>query len=602
MLQLMSTALNSVVGTFRGSTIEYSDRLELANLTGSAQVVFFDFDGTLTATPGDRASRPSKTKELCQRAEMLQPKLQQLRDADIMLGIISKSTEGTVTACLEAANLRELFNGPIVGKAVGFDGKAGYIRDFTAEDGPLAHLGADGLHLVVLVDDDLMELERCREASIQTYAAPDMGGLTEDDFKRILIGVGAKLDTELGDSSSSGRASSGWGPVEESKVTKIWTQGLTGQGMSLDTGVDYVEYEDEDVKAFTDLYSEEEVDGEGGRGAFGDCAIRTSKLSGKRVIVKFVKQQDLGRRQIDYYFDKDCGVYASLLRMTREMPHKNIVHYFDFLAGPNWVRGVMEALNGPNLFTHLQESAPVNEAYIREVMSQALSGLDHLHSKVGLMHRDVKIENLRFRRPFKSIVHDAELVLVDFGFCCNINPEKEYKEVVGTLPCMAPEVFSHCYAAKSDMWSAGVLLYMLLAGKPPWSQNPKNDGSSMIQAKQCERAVAVALRSPEIADAPEAAVTLLDRLLVVDPESRCSAGDALGHHWFSLGLPPTPSAGGLMKTLSSYFSAGEDEEEEAGQLLHINKDNYEQATKLNRVVSGDVNVWSPKKSKMSWLG
>ena len=89
-------------------------------------VIYFDFDGTLTATPGDRAARRTKQLELCDRAPMLGPRLKILKDQGASLGIISKSTENTIRSALEAANLANLFDAPLVAKAVGFEEKVGF--------------------------------------------------------------------------------------------------------------------------------------------------------------------------------------------------------------------------------------------------------------------------------------------------------------------------------------------------------------------------------------------------------------------------------------------------------------------------------------------
>lgn len=153
-------------------------------------VVFFDFDGTLTATPGDRAARGSKLSDLCKRAPMLAPRLRALRGSGVSIGIISKSTEATIRSALEAAGLNELFDAPLVGKAVGFEGKAGFIEEL-AQKGSLPRLGHSRGHCasarrVLLVDDDMSELERARSRGIQTYAAPEEGGLREEDFDAIM--------------------------------------------------------------------------------------------------------------------------------------------------------------------------------------------------------------------------------------------------------------------------------------------------------------------------------------------------------------------------------------------------------------------------------
>merc|ERR1719162_2883126 len=101
-------------------------------------------------------------------------------------------------------------------------------------------------------------------------------------------------------------------------------------------------------------------------------------------------------------------------------------------------------------------------------MVQALSALSHVHDVlgVGLIHRDVKLENLRFRLPGA----ENELVLLDFGLSCPAMPEGE-RQVVGTLLYTAPEVFSKWYSTQVDIWSLGVVLYIVLAGRPPWYQD-----------------------------------------------------------------------------------------------------------------------------------
>lgn len=164
-------------------------RSELKLLTGHASAVLFDFDGTLTASPGETAQRCRKQVELRERAPMLRPRLGRLREAGLLLGIISKSSEFTICGALQEAGLAELFHGPLVAKAVGFEGKAGFILEMVRK-GDLGPLGDEGQSQVLLVDDDILELERAKERGIQTYAAPKEGGLQEEDFEEIFAGLG----------------------------------------------------------------------------------------------------------------------------------------------------------------------------------------------------------------------------------------------------------------------------------------------------------------------------------------------------------------------------------------------------------------------------
>eukprot|EP00933_Yihiella_yeosuensis_P024855 TRINITY_DN19272_c2_g1_i1.p1 TRINITY_DN19272_c2_g1~~TRINITY_DN19272_c2_g1_i1.p1 ORF type:complete len:344 (-),score=69.36 TRINITY_DN19272_c2_g1_i1:163-1194(-) len=157
--------------------------------------VIFDFDGTLTATPGDKALHSTKVAELRDRAAMLKPFLQELRSADLTLGIMSKSSRATIIGALEEAGLSHLFNGPVIGKAVGLEGKAGFIEELILE-GELQHLGEDGLFRVLLVDDDVRELDRAKAKGIQVYSAPEQGGLQVSHLEEICDSLG--LDSVFG--------------------------------------------------------------------------------------------------------------------------------------------------------------------------------------------------------------------------------------------------------------------------------------------------------------------------------------------------------------------------------------------------------------------
>lgn len=174
-------------------------RDDLKLLSGDVSVVFFDFDGTLTATPGVLANRhATKSAELCERKPLLSPQFKKLRDRGIVLGIISKSTEFTVRTALEAAGLADFFDGPIVGKAVGLEGKAGFIEEMVSSNILPVHENA-GLQRIMLVDDDVHELQRAAQIGVQTWPAPPEGGLQLSDFEQILARIdfgagGAKAD------------------------------------------------------------------------------------------------------------------------------------------------------------------------------------------------------------------------------------------------------------------------------------------------------------------------------------------------------------------------------------------------------------------------
>lgn len=177
------------------------ERCDLNLISGDVGAVFFDFDGTLTASPGDRAQRCRKQVELRERAPLLAPRLKALREAGMVLAIISKSSEATIIGALESAGLKDLFDGPVIGKAIGLEGKAGYIEDMCCR-GCLHHIGMH--QRALLVDDDVRELDRARLKGIQTYPAPKEGGLQEEDFDEMFAGLGV---TDVARSAGIGKGS-----------------------------------------------------------------------------------------------------------------------------------------------------------------------------------------------------------------------------------------------------------------------------------------------------------------------------------------------------------------------------------------------------------
>mmetsp|Transcript_21650 Transcript_21650/g.50500 ORF Transcript_21650/g.50500 Transcript_21650/m.50500 type:complete len:610 (-) Transcript_21650:105-1934(-) len=481
-------------------------RSDCKHIFGDVAVVIFDFDGTLTCTPGDRADRRTKIKELKSRAPMLAPWLRSLRDSGLVLGILSKSTTETVDAALRAAELRELFNGPVRGKAVGFEGKAGFIKEMCAR-GALEHLGHDGTGQVLLVDDDMQELIRAREAGIQTFPAPDSGGLQAEHFDEIFGGLKIAL---VGESD---------------EVNQIWARGYIADALGLPAEPPKVTFAGERALRFREWYDIDEQ-ARLGQGSFGYIRPGVHKRSGQRIAVKFVRRSGAGKLYIQTFVEG--GMWTFLLNMSIEHSNTNVLKYYDFFTGPTILYTIMEELRGEDLLVYLRKHSPITEASSQSMVFQLLTALRHIHdvAGVGIIHRDVKLENMRFRTPAC-----ATLVLVDFGLCCSAAWDNKRK-VVGTLPYMAPEVFSRDYTTKVDLWSAGVMLFIILSGKLPWQGNPfEHLKAPTLGASTLESALGAC---KELA-APSSAIDLLCSLLVIDPETRFTAGAALTHDWVVAG-------------------------------------------------------------------
>jgi serine/threonine protein kinase len=229
----------------------------------------------------------------------------------------------------------------------------------------------------------------------------------------------------------------------------VWARGLTGKSHELPAAppIIYAQYErpfrDMTSRGLDSVYELEGGYESLGKGAFSMCVSPGKhRASGTRAAVKMVPRKTVGRPYTYNFIDK--GVFDQLLRLTQDQAHTNVVKYLDFLASESCIYVVMEELQGEELLDVLCRPAPISKGSMRGWSRDALSALAHIHSaSIGLVHRDVKPENLRFRDRQRTC-----LVLIDFGLCCPADARTRFccgtstvKGLAGTLRYMAPEIF-----------------------------------------------------------------------------------------------------------------------------------------------------------------
>jgi calcium-dependent protein kinase len=162
-------------------------------------------------------------------------------------------------------------------------------------------------------------------------------------------------------------------------------------------------------------------------------------------------------------------------------------------------------------------------------MKKILSAVKHLHEH-GICHRDLKPENFLFSD--KSI--DAEIKLIDFGLSkrfgqlVDVNPHEKMHTIVGTPYYVAPEVLKGSYDFSCDIWSLGVILYIMLCGYPPFEgDNNKEIFKRVLQQK-------LEFDPEDWNSISNEAKDLICSMLCKDPTKRISAIDALNHKWFDI--------------------------------------------------------------------
>ncbi|XP_013969618.1 phosphorylase b kinase gamma catalytic chain, skeletal muscle/heart isoform isoform X3 [Canis lupus baileyi] len=177
------------------------------------------------------------------------------------------------------------------------------------------------------------------------------------------------------------------------------------------------------------------------------------------------------------------------------------------------------------LFDYLTEKVTLSEKETRKIMRALLEVIRNLH-KLNIVHRDLKPENI-------LLDDDMNIKLTDFGFSCQLEPGEKLREVCGTPSYLAPEIIECSmnddhpgYGKEVDMWSIGVIMYTLLAGSPPFWHRKQMLMLRMIMSGNYQ------FGSPEWDDYSDTVKDLVSRFLVVNPQGRCSAEEALAHPFF----------------------------------------------------------------------
>jgi len=192
---------------------------------------------------------------------------------------------------------------------------------------------------------------------------------------------------------------------------------------------------------------------------------------------------------------------------------------------------IMELLSGGELFSKIVEKGAFTESDAATIFAQILLSMEHLHS-LNIVHRDVKPENILY------ISNSSEdIKLIDFGYAGIWAPEKELTGLCGTPDYVAPEVLTwyddddegRPYGKGSDMWSLGVLLYVILSGCSPFSAEEEDEEALLKEIREGK----FVFHDNEWKHVSSGAKELIRGLLVVDVDKRLSMQKALEHPWLA---------------------------------------------------------------------
>ena len=207
------------------------------------------------------------------------------------------------------------------------------------------------------------------------------------------------------------------------------------------------------------------------------------------------------------------------ISILQSLDHPNIVKAYEVYETSINIYLVLEHCSGGDLYSRV----PYSEKDSAKIVGKLLSAVSHMH-RHNVTHRDLKFENIMF----ESKEPNAEIKLIDFGLSKKVEGDKKYMtEGVGTIYTMAPQVLRGVYTSQADLWSIGVITYMLLSNtKPFYGKKRRHVVSKILKG-------AYKFYSQSWENISDEAQNFVVELLQVDPKLRLNADQALEHSWQS---------------------------------------------------------------------
>ena len=250
-----------------------------------------------------------------------------------------------------------------------------------------------------------------------------------------------------------------------------------------------------------------------GKGSYGRVYQVKNKTTGEFRACKQLSKSNINNLE---KFNREIEILI-------KTDHPNIIKLYEVFEDSRFLYLIMEECTGGELFDrildHIQKGKMYSEKDAANIFKQLMSAIAYCHSN-QICHRDLKPENMLY-----STKEDNSLIkVIDFGLS-RIVTEKQMKTKVGTAYYVSPEVLDGNYDDRCDIWSAGVILYILLSGEPPF--NGPNDNE--IYRKICK--MHFEFPKEKWCKISKDAIDLIKKMLTPEAK-RLTAQEVLEHPWF----------------------------------------------------------------------
>jgi len=270
------------------------------------------------------------------------------------------------------------------------------------------------------------------------------------------------------------------------------------------------------------------------RRCFGDFHLLGDGCSSN--VFRVLRREDnkkLALKKMSRKSEMNFSLFKAESSILEELNHPHIVQFEEVYMDRKNYYIVTQLCSGGDLLRHIKEKysgkygSKFTEAFVANLINQIVEAVAYCHSK-NVVHRDIKPENFVFQEEEM----DSKLILIDFGIAKVVEEGKNYIDLVGTPYYIAPEYLTKSERTASelkaaDMWSIGIVSYVLCTGRPPFHGNTNEEVFRKIISKQ--------LKFPRRARLSSKGKLFLKKILQKDPHARPTAEELKLHIWLNGG-------------------------------------------------------------------
>mmetsp|Transcript_106141 Transcript_106141/g.165698 ORF Transcript_106141/g.165698 Transcript_106141/m.165698 type:complete len:519 (-) Transcript_106141:164-1720(-) len=325
---------------------------------------------------------------------------------------------------------------------------------------------------------------------------------------------------------NQGKGNQGTSKAATIKKDNVKEGGLSHAGFIIDNPGKITDFYDIDKKKL----------GEGSYGAVSKC---TNKSTGVTRAVKSISKSQM----------KNLDRFKQEIAIMKIMDHPNIIKLFESFEDHRNIYLVMELSTGGELFDRIIDAGHFTETQAATVMQHMFRAIFYMHEN-HICHRDLKPENFLFAN--KDPIEKSALKVIDFGLACKFAQDQVLTTKAGTPYYVAPQVLAGKYDQSSDLWSLGVIMYVVLCGYPPFYGETDADVLAKVRLGN------FSFNASDWKNISEDAKNLIRMLLKMNPKDRFTAEQALNHVWVRNKAPAAANVsltdGKLMDNLKSFRS------------------------------------------------